>query len=128
MIEPAPIRKINLADAMASFDEHWAPRLAGAVNDCVVKLVKIEGDFVWHSHEREDEMFLVVKGAFTMRLRPPHVDIEVREGEFVIIPRGVEHCPCADEEAHILLFEPAATVNTGEAVNERTRAVRPLGS
>lgn len=120
------VRKVNVAEAMASFHEHWAPRLAGTVNGCVVKLVKIEGEFVWHHHEHEDEMFLVVRGAFTMRLRPPQSDIEVREGEFVIIPRGVEHCPCAEAECHILLFEPGETVNTGNLRNERTRAPEAL--
>lgn len=119
------VRRVNLAEAFATFDERWSPRLAGAVNDCAVKIVKIEGDFIWHSHEREDEMFLVVRGSFTMRLRPPLRDIEVREGEFVVIPRGVEHCPSAAAECHILLFEPASTLNTGGVVNERTRADPP---
>lgn len=120
-----PIRVVNIASALAGFNERWSPRLAGAVNDCAVKLVKIEGDFIWHSHEREDEMFLVVRGAFTMRLRPPLSDLIIREGEFVVIPRGVEHCPSAESECHILLFEPATTLNTGGVVNERTRAALP---
>lgn len=125
MSEAPSIRVVNIAAALAGFDERWSPRLAGAVNDCAVKLVKIEGDFIWHSHEHEDEMFLVVRGAFTMRLRPPHRDLTVREGEFVVIPRGVEHCPSATSECHILLFEPATTLNTGAVVNERTRATLP---
>lgn len=125
MSESPPIRVVNIAAALAGFDERWSPRLAGAVNDCAVKLVKLEGDFIWHSHEHEDEMFLVVRGAFTMRLRPPHRNLTVREGEFVVIPRGVEHCPSAESECHILLFEPASTLNTGDVVNERTRASLP---
>jgi len=120
-----PIRVVNIASALAGFDERWSPRLAGVVNDCVVKLVKIEGDFIWHSHEHEDEMFLVVKGSFTMRLRPPQDHLTIREGEFVVIPRGVEHCPSAESECHILLFEPAATLNTGAVMNEQTRASLP---
>lgn len=125
MTAGASIRVVNIAAALAGFEERWSPRIAGAVNDCAVKLVKIEGDFLWHSHEREDEMFLVVRGSFTMRLRPPQGSLTVREGEFVVIPRGVEHCPSAAEECHILLFEPATTLNTGGVVNERTRAVPP---
>ncbi len=119
------VRTINLADAFATFSEHWSPRVAGMVNDCAVKLVKFQGDFDWHHHEHEDEMFLVVRGEFTMRLRPPHHDLRIREGEFVIIPRGVEHCPSAAREVHVLLFEPATTVNTGNVVSERTRTTLP---
>jgi mannose-6-phosphate isomerase-like protein (cupin superfamily) len=113
------LRKVNLAEAFATIDEHWDPRLAGQVNDCVVKLVRFRGPFVWHHHEREDEMFLVVRGRFTMKLRDG--DIELRAGEFIIIPRGVEHMPVADDEVHVLLFEPATTLNTGNVRNERTR-------
>lgn len=113
------IRKINLKEAFASFDDHWNPRIAGQVNECSVKLVKFSGPFVWHHHEHEDEMFLVVRGRFTMRLRDG--DIPLETGEFVIIPRGVEHMPVAEEEATVLLFEPASTLNTGNIRNERTR-------
>jgi mannose-6-phosphate isomerase-like protein (cupin superfamily) len=114
------IEKVNLSDKFNLFDEHWSPKIAGEVNDAFVKLVKFQGDFVWHKHDTEDEMFLVVKGRIAIRLR----DGEVRlgEGEFAIIPRGVEHMPVAEEEAHVLLFEPKTVLNTGDVVNERTRA------
>lgn len=110
--------KVNLADKFALFSEHWSPRIAGQVNDCHVKLVKLKGEFVWHHHEHEDELFLVVKGEMIMRLR--HGEVRVGEGEFIVVPRGVEHMPVAEGEAHVLLFEPAGTVNTGSAGGERT--------
>ncbi|MCA9256759.1 MAG: cupin domain-containing protein [Phycisphaerales bacterium] len=109
---------INISDKLASFSEHWSPRIVGQVNDCEIKLVRLNGEFVWHSHEREDEMFLVVRGSLRMLLRDR--ELVVNEGEFVIIPRGVEHCPVADEEVHVMLFEPAGTLNTGDVDNERT--------
>jgi len=112
-------RKVNLAQKFAEFRDHWSPKIAGEVNDAYVKLVKFQGDFVWHKHENEDEMFLVVKGRFTMRLRDR--DLVVEENEFVIVPKGVEHCPVADEEAQVLLFEPKTTLNTGNVHNDRTR-------
>lgn len=114
------IEKVNLSEKFALFNEHWSPKITGEVNDAHVKLVKLHGEFVWHKHETEDEMFLVVKGSMTIRLR----DGEVRlgEGEFVIIPRGVEHLPVAEEEAHVLLFEPKSVLNTGNVVSERTVA------
>ncbi len=110
--------RINLAEAISSIDEHWSPRIAGQVNDSFVKLAKIQGEFIWHQHDEEDELFLVVKGRLLMQLRDR--DLWLDEGEFTIIPRGVEHRPVAEEEVHLLLFEPATTVNTGEVVNERT--------
>ncbi len=110
--------RINLAEAISSIGEHWSPRIAGQVNDSYVKLAKIQGAFVWHQHDKEDELFLVVKGRLLMQLRDR--DLWLDEGEFTIIPRGVEHRPVAEEEVHLLLFEPATTVNTGEEVNERT--------
>jgi len=110
--------RINLAEAISSIDEHWSPRIAGQVNDSYVKLAKIQGAFVWHQHDKEDELFLVVKGRLLMQLRDR--DLWLDEGEFTIIPRGVEHRPVAEEEVHLLLFEPATTVNTGEEVHERT--------
>jgi mannose-6-phosphate isomerase-like protein (cupin superfamily) len=113
-------RKVNLAQKFEEFREHWSPKIAGEVNDSYVKLVKFQGEFVWHKHDDEDEMFFVVKGRFTMRLRD--CDLVVEENEFVIVPKGVEHCPVADEEAHVLLFEPKTTLNTGNVVNERTIA------
>ena len=120
MAPQTTIEKVNLAEKFGLFDEHWSPKIAGEVNDAYVKLVKLAGEFVWHRHETEDEMFLVVKGSLTIRLRDR--DIVLGAGEFVIIPRGVEHLPVADEEAHVLLFEPKTVVNTGNVTNERTRA------
>lgn len=114
------IEKVNLAEKFALFAEHWSPKIAGEVNDAHVKLVKLRGEFIWHKHEAEDEMFLVVKGSMTMRLRDG--ELRLGEGELVIIPRGVEHMPFAEEEAHVLLFEPKTVLNTGDVVNERTVA------
>ena len=115
------IEKVNLSEKFALFAEHWSPKIAGEVNDSLVKLVKFRGDFVWHKHETEDEMFFVVKGSITIRLRDG--DVRLGEGEFVIIPRGVEHKPYAEEEAHVLLFEPKTVLNTGDVIDERTRPV-----
>src|SRR5881396_615593 len=107
--------KINIAQKLSLFTEHWQPKIVGELNGQLVKLVKFQGPFVWHHHEDEDEMFLVVKGRFRMELRDG--DIWLEEGEFLIVPRGVEHRPVAEEEAHVLLFEPASTVNTGNVQN-----------
>ena len=115
------IEKVNLSEKFGLFSEHWSPKVAGEVNDSYVKLVKFGGDFVWHKHDEEDEMFLVVRGEITIRLRDG--DVRLGEGEFVIIPRGVEHKPVADAEAHVLLFEPKTVVNTGDVIEERTRPV-----
>ena len=115
------IEKVNLSEKFGLFSEHWSPKIAGEVNDSFVKLVKFRGDFVWHKHEDEDEMFLVVKGSIVIKLRDG--DLTLGEGEFAIIPRGVEHKPYAKEEAHVLLFEPKTVLNTGDVVNERTRPV-----
>ena len=115
---------VNLAAALARIPDHWHPRIVGQVNDFHVKLVKLAGEFVWHAHEREDELFLVLQGCLRMRFRDG--DAVVRPGEFVIVPRGVEHCPAADEETHVLLLEPASTVNTGTAGGERTRPAQWL--
>ena len=112
------MQKINIAQKLAAFDEHWSPKIIGQVNDCHVKLAKLKGEFIWHTHDDEDEMFLVVKGRLTMRFRDKSV--EVGEGEIIIVPRGVEHLPVAEEETHVLLFEPASTLNTGNIRNERT--------
>ncbi len=114
----AAIDKINLAEKFARFSEHWKPKIVGEVNDFQVKLVKVKGEFVWHHHEREDELFLVVKGTLRMKLRDR--EVKVKEGEFIVIPRGVEHLPVADEEVHLLLLEPNTTLNTGNVQNERT--------
>jgi mannose-6-phosphate isomerase-like protein (cupin superfamily) len=114
------MQKVNLAEKLAQFNEHWKPKIVGELNGQQVKLVKFLGPFVWHHHDQEDELFLVVKGRFRMEFRDRHVRLE--QGEFVIVPRGVEHRPVADEEAHVLLFEPASTLNTGNVQNERTVA------
>jgi mannose-6-phosphate isomerase-like protein (cupin superfamily) len=119
MAESEPPAVVDLAAAFASFHERWSPKIAGQVNDFLVKLAKLEGEFVWHHHEREDELFLVVKGRLTMRLRTGERRIEA--GQFLVVPRGVEHCPVADEECWVLLFEPASTLNTGNVVDGRTR-------
>jgi mannose-6-phosphate isomerase-like protein (cupin superfamily) len=115
------IEKVSLTEKLGSFGDYWSPKIVGEVNDSFVKLVKLKGEFVWHHHEAEDELFLVVKGSLLMRLRDG--DIRVEEGEFIIIPRGVEHLPIADEEVHVLLLEPKSTLNTGNVVSERTVAV-----
>ena len=113
------LEKVNLARKFAAFSEHWSPRVVGELNGQQVKLAKLLGSFDWHYHQEEDELFLVVKGSLTLRLRAR--DVVLSEGEFFIVPRGVEHQPVAEEEAHVLLFEPATTLNTGNLRNERTR-------
>ena len=110
--------KVNLARKFSMFQDYWSPKLVGELNDSHVKLVKLKGEFVWHHHETEDELFLVVKGSLLIKLRDQ--DIFLEEGEFVIIPRGVEHLPIAEEEAYVLLLEPKTTLNTGNIDNERT--------
>ena len=110
--------KVNTAEKFGEIKEYWKPRIAAELNGQQVKLVKTKGEFVFHHHENEDEMFLVVKGRLRMEFRDRHEWIE--EGEFIVVPRGVEHRPAADEECWILLFEPASTLNTGNVVNERT--------
>jgi mannose-6-phosphate isomerase-like protein (cupin superfamily) len=112
---------VNIEEKLARFEERWKPKIAGELNGQHVKLVKFLGEFVWHHHEEEDELFLVVKGRFRMEFRDRSVWIE--EGEFMIVPRGVEHRPVAEEEAHVLLFEPASTLNTGNVRDELTVAV-----
>jgi mannose-6-phosphate isomerase-like protein (cupin superfamily) len=112
------IKAINLAEKFSHIDEFWSPRIAGELNDSYVKLARIKGEFLWHRHEAEDELFLVIQGPLLMRLRDG--DRWVNEGELIIIPRGVEHMPVADEECLILLLEPKTTVNTGDVRNERT--------
>lgn len=114
------MEKVNLTEAFASFDEQWAPRLAGELNGQAVKLAKVEGEFDWHHHEDADELFFVTAGEIRIELRE-EPDVTLREGEFFIVPRGVEHRPTADREAEILLFEPIETRNTGNVETERTR-------
>lgn len=109
---------VNLADKFSKFQDYFNPRVLGEINDFEVKAVKLKGEFIWHHHDHEDEMFLVVKGTLRMKFRTH--EAVVREGEFVIVPHGVEHMPVADEEAHIILLEPKTTLNTGNIVNERT--------
>lgn len=111
---------VNLADKLSKFQDYFNPRVLGEINDFEVKAVKLKGEFIWHHHDHEDEMFLVVKGTLRMKFR--HREAVVREGEFVIVPRGVEHCPVADDEVHIILIEPKSTLNTGTIHNERTVA------
>jgi mannose-6-phosphate isomerase-like protein (cupin superfamily) len=119
--------KINLTEKLARFSTHWSPKIIAELNGQHVKLVKFRGAFVWHHHDREDELFLVVRGEFRMEFRddpagPASRVVELREGETIVVPRGVEHRPVADEEVSVLLFEPAATVNTGSNPGARTVA------
>lgn len=109
---------VNLAAKLAAFSERWSPKVVGELNGQQVKLVKFFGPFVWHHHDVEDELFYVVRGSFRMEFRDRSVD--VRAGEFIIVPRGVEHRPVADQEVEVMLFEPATTLNTGNVRNERT--------
>ncbi|MCZ6816553.1 MAG: cupin domain-containing protein [Planctomycetota bacterium] len=111
-------QKVNLAEKLASFSEHWVPKVVGELNGQYVKVVKFKGEYVWHRHADEDELFLVLRGRIRIELRDRTVTLE--EGEFFIVPRGVEHKPAADEAAHVMLFEPAATRNTGNVQHEYT--------
>ncbi len=117
------MEKVNLQQKFSQFHDHWSPRIVGELNGQQVKLVKFQGEFVWHHHENEDELFLVVKGRFRMDFRDRQVCLE--EGDLLIVPRGVEHRPVADAEVHVLLFEPASTLNTGNVIGGHT--VRELG-
>jgi mannose-6-phosphate isomerase-like protein (cupin superfamily) len=112
------MEKVNLAQKFSLFDEHWTPKLVGELNGQHVKLAKLKGEFVWHEHEDEDELFMVIKGRLVIRLRER--DIPLEEGEFMIVPRGVEHCPVADEEVQVLMFEPISTSHTGNVRSDRT--------
>jgi len=114
------MEKINLRDKLARFDSHWDPKIIGELNGQHVKLVKLEGEFVWHRHDAEDELFLVVHGRFDIQFRDRVLSLD--EGELITVPRGVEHRPVAKREAHVLLLEPAATLNTGNVVTDRTVA------
>ncbi|MFD3000713.1 cupin domain-containing protein [Pontibacter toksunensis] len=119
-MEKPALEKVNLAEKFDQINDYWNPRIAGELNGQQVKLAKFQGPFEWHHHEHEDEFFLVVKGQFEMHLRDKVVTLQ--PGEFLIVPRGVEHRPVANEEAEVLMFEPASTVNTGNLENsERTR-------
>ena len=112
------MEKVNIQQKLAQFHDHWNPRIVGELNSQQVKLVKFQGEFVWHHHENEDELFLVVKGRFRMDFQDRQVWLE--EGELLIVPRGVEHRPVAPEEVHVLLFEPASTLNTGNVTDKLT--------
>ena len=110
--------KVNLSQKFKLFTDHWSPKIAGELNDSYVKLVKFKGEFVWHHHDNEDELFFVQKGRFCMKLRDG--DVWVEEGEFIIIPKGVEHMPYAEEEVQVMLLEPKTTLNTGNIKGEKT--------
>jgi mannose-6-phosphate isomerase-like protein (cupin superfamily) len=116
--EESVVEKVNLVEKFALFDDYWSPKILGELNGQYVKLAKLKGEFVWHHHEAEDELFLVIRGFLTMRL--PEKEAVVGEGEFLIVPRGVEHCPVAGEEVHVLLFEPKSTAHTGNVRTEMT--------
>jgi mannose-6-phosphate isomerase-like protein (cupin superfamily) len=115
------MEKVNLKEKFSLFRDHWKPKIVGELNGQQVKLVKFSGPFEWHHHEHEDELFLVIKGWFHMEFRDRRIRLE--EGEFLVVPRGVEHRPVADEEVQVLLFEPAGTLNTGNVRTERTAVV-----
>jgi len=114
------MEKVNLREKFSRVKECWSPKIVGELNDSYVKVVRLKGEFLWHHHEQEDELFLVVKGALRMKFRDR--EVEIREGEFLIVPRGVDHLPVADEEVHVVLLEPKSTLNTGNVRNERTVA------
>lgn len=116
--------QVNLEEALSRFDERWSPKIVGYFNDCKIQLVKVEGEFVWHSHPETDDLFLVVEGELTIQLRER--DVVLGAGELFVVPRGVEHCPRADREAHVLLIEPRDTPNTGTAGGARTTLGEPL--
>ena len=112
------MEKVNLAQKFELFNDYWNPKIVGEINDCYVKLAKFKGEFVWHKHEQEDELFLVIKGNLLIKL--PDRDIHLSEGELFIVPKGTKHLPIADEEVHVLLLEQKTTVNTGSIKNEKT--------
>jgi mannose-6-phosphate isomerase-like protein (cupin superfamily) len=114
------MQTVNLKEKFSRFSDYWKPRIIAEVNDCYLKAVKFKGDFLWHHHDNEDELFLVLKGTLRMKFRDG--DKIVREGEFITVPRGVEHCPVAESEVEVVLIEPKSTLNTGNIVSERTVA------
>jgi mannose-6-phosphate isomerase-like protein (cupin superfamily) len=116
--ETTHLEKINLLEKFSLFSEHWQPKIIAELNGQAVKLAKIKGEFIWHHHENEDELFYVVKGTLTMKL--PERDVVLNEGEIFVVPRGVEHKPVAEEEVWLMLFEPTETLNTGNLQDERT--------
>ncbi len=112
------MEKINIQEKLNLFNEYWSPRIIGEVNDSYVKIAKFKGDFIWHTHQNEDEMFYVLKGSLTIKFRDKAVLLQ--EGECIVIPRGIEHMPVAEEEVWVMLIEPKATLNTGNVINDRT--------
>ncbi|MFI5940045.1 cupin domain-containing protein [Streptomyces uncialis] len=120
-----PVAPVNLADKLSLFSELWSQKKVAVLNDYEVKLAKLKGEFVWHTHEDTDELFLVISGRLTIQLRG--ADVVLEPGELFVVPRGVEHCPMADEETAILLFEPTGTLNTGDAGGPMTKAAELLG-
>lgn len=112
------MEKVNLGEKFNLIDEYWSPKIVGELNGQVVEIAKIKGEFIWHKHEEEDELFLVLKGRLVIKLRDRNVSLD--EGEFFIVPRGEEHKPVAEEEVHVMLFEPETTLNTGDVRDERT--------
>jgi mannose-6-phosphate isomerase-like protein (cupin superfamily) len=116
--------KVNLAQKLGLFDGHWQPKIVARINDNDIRIVKVKGEFVWHKHDDTDDFFLVLQGHLTIQLRDRDVDLD--EGELFVVPRGVEHCPRAEEEASILLIEPAGTVNTGDAGGPLTAEPQPI--
>jgi mannose-6-phosphate isomerase-like protein (cupin superfamily) len=112
------VEVVDLSQKFELFSEQWSPKIVGELNDSYIKLARLQGEFVWHQHEQEDELFLVIKGSLVIRLRDR--DLTLTQGQFVIIPRGVEHLPVAEQEVQVLLMEPKSTLNTGDVVNERT--------
>jgi len=117
------MKKVRIAEKLAGFSEHWSPKIVGELNGQHVKLVKFQGEFLWHHHDVEDEMFLVLRGRLRMDYRDEagaEQSMEIGENEFVIMPHGVEHRPFAKDEVHVMLFEPATTLNTGNVRSERT--------
>jgi mannose-6-phosphate isomerase-like protein (cupin superfamily) len=113
------MQKVNLKDKFELFNDYWSPKIVGDLNDSHVKIAKIKGDFVWHKHDNEDELFLIIKGTLLIKFRDQ--DITLEEGEFLIIPKGVEHMPVAKDEVYIMLIEPKTTVNTGNAISDHTK-------
>lgn len=113
------MQKVNLKEKFNHFSDYWSPKIVGELNDSYIKLAKFKGEFTWHKHDNEDELFYVVKGKLLIKLRDK--DIYLQEGEFVIIPKGVEHLPIAEDEAHVMLIEPKSTINTGDIENEFTK-------
>jgi mannose-6-phosphate isomerase-like protein (cupin superfamily) len=113
------MEKVNLVQKFSLFDEYWSPKLVGQLNGQYIKIAKLKGEFIWHQHEGEDEFFMVIKGCLTIRLRER--DVVLEEGEFFVVPRGVEHMPVAEQEAQVMMFEPESTLNTGNVRNERTK-------